>query len=305
MEAKPLYGISDTAVSNVIVSQGYSNPRAFFSVSPDSANILTVFTFNATATQDDEDSLSCLLFRWDFDGDGNWDTEFGNDSIITHRYQENMDYKPKMEVKDPKGLLGLHTGRVKVTRWNDQIKPIFDWSCGNCTIEDNYIFDASGSYSLDNQGSSLLFSWDIMNDGMWEKKLDLSPIFSARIPAMGKTPVKLRVTDNFGLYMDMIDSVDVYNLNEPPITVLSIANRLGNNNNDVFITSFGSWDRGNSTNDLSFMWDINNDNKFEEYLRDLQSISIRFEEPGQYLIKLRVIDPQGKFTEESDTLWIF
>ncbi|MEK7399699.1 MAG: hypothetical protein AAB116_22375, partial [Candidatus Poribacteria bacterium] len=59
-------------------------PSPSFTVSSNRGNLETVFTFNASSST--SESESALVFRWDWESDGKWDTNFSAEQIITHRY---------------------------------------------------------------------------------------------------------------------------------------------------------------------------------------------------------------------------
>ena len=65
-------GLTDTCSITVSIDQDYSKPRALFQINPDFGNRITEFTFDASLTKDDEDSIGQLQFKWDWQGDGIW-----------------------------------------------------------------------------------------------------------------------------------------------------------------------------------------------------------------------------------------
>lgn len=82
-------------------------PVAEFTFTPSSGAMDTVFTFDASASTDHEDTnCSELEVRWDWEADGNWDTGFSTVKTATHRFKEFIDNKVILEVRDSKGLAG-------------------------------------------------------------------------------------------------------------------------------------------------------------------------------------------------------
>jgi len=78
-------------------------PVPIFFIDPSSGNTSTIFEFDASASYDQEDPQSLLKVRWDFDGNGIWDTDFSYTKTATHQYSESGNYYPKLEVKDEDG----------------------------------------------------------------------------------------------------------------------------------------------------------------------------------------------------------
>lgn len=84
---------------------GSSNiaPTASFTISPETGTVTSNFSFDASGSTDPEDSSSLLEVRWDFDGDGNYDTSWNVSKIETYTYSEVGTFSVKLAVKDTEG----------------------------------------------------------------------------------------------------------------------------------------------------------------------------------------------------------
>ena len=80
-----------------------TTPMASFSYIPLQGDTSTPFHFDATASSDAENA-STLLYRWDADGDGQWDNEFNSESQIEHQYVLAGTKAVTLQVKDVGGL---------------------------------------------------------------------------------------------------------------------------------------------------------------------------------------------------------
>lgn len=93
----------------------YDNtPTAFFTVTPASGTVSTAFTFNASLTWDPDNLTSDLKIRWDFNGDGTWDTVWSTDKIVQHTYTQVGEYNVTMEVMATQNRTGNMTWPVEV-----------------------------------------------------------------------------------------------------------------------------------------------------------------------------------------------
>jgi len=90
--------ISDT-VFTVFVN---THPLASFSGIQDTTNNLLIY-FDASASFDFEDGTN-LRYRWDFDGDGNWETSRLAQNTISYVYASFGVYSPKLLVIDLNNL---------------------------------------------------------------------------------------------------------------------------------------------------------------------------------------------------------
>jgi uncharacterized protein (TIGR02145 family) len=55
-----------------------------------------------------------MLFRWDFEGDGVWDTKFGRYQIIAHLYNAPGVFKPLVEILDPQNLSDTASATIMI-----------------------------------------------------------------------------------------------------------------------------------------------------------------------------------------------
>ncbi|MCF8234777.1 MAG: hypothetical protein K9G67_07095 [Bacteroidales bacterium] len=95
-------------------------PTASFTVTPDSGTTETLFKFDASASHDNETPLDALQVRWDFDGDGSWDTDWSVEKLNSHLYAEAAEYDVELEVKDNEGLAATDVHTVLVAESNPQ-----------------------------------------------------------------------------------------------------------------------------------------------------------------------------------------
>ncbi len=101
------------------VSQQVS-PAARLTVSADFPRQGETVTFDASASQDDEDYLTALEFRFDFENDGTWDTAWATgDPIATHAYPTEGTKRCVVEVRDTDGLTGRAFASLHVLSESD------------------------------------------------------------------------------------------------------------------------------------------------------------------------------------------
>ncbi len=92
-----------------------SPPIAAFSIYPEEgSSTADTITFDASASTDVE-APSRLSFRWDFDGDGTWDTGFSPEAVATWRFSTSGTHVTKLEVMDQLGLFAATERRSTQT----------------------------------------------------------------------------------------------------------------------------------------------------------------------------------------------
>ncbi len=89
-------------------------PIAVFTVAPLSGTTSTSFDFNSSLSRDPVEATSTLEVRWDFDGDGTWDTSFSTTKAVQHSYTAAGNYNATMELRDGSGHSANFTMYVEV-----------------------------------------------------------------------------------------------------------------------------------------------------------------------------------------------
>jgi PKD repeat protein len=102
LEVKDTGGLTDTELKSVIVTN--AAPTASFTISPTSGRPGNTFELNASSSSDPEDSLSELQVRWDWNGDGAWDTVWSTQKVVNHKYDDAGTYNVGLQVMDSGGL---------------------------------------------------------------------------------------------------------------------------------------------------------------------------------------------------------
>ncbi len=92
-------------VDNLTLSSAVQQPPvAHYEIFPPTGDITTVFEFDASGSSDPDDPEAVLLARWDWDGDGTWDTEWSEQLLAYHTFDTPDEYTVRLEVMDSDGL---------------------------------------------------------------------------------------------------------------------------------------------------------------------------------------------------------
>lgn len=95
-----------TNITTRMIDVQNTPPIAMFTATPSIGNSSTIFSVNASYSNDVEDSLGILMIRWDWDNDGTWDTAWSSVKTSTHNYPFGGDYTIRLQVKDSLNLTG-------------------------------------------------------------------------------------------------------------------------------------------------------------------------------------------------------
>ena len=93
-------------------------PEASLKVFPSVGATNTLFNIDVSESNDEEDDVSELLMRIDWENDGTWDSDWTFDKIHTRQYEVEGGYTIRIEVKDTDGEITGATETLKVTNSN-------------------------------------------------------------------------------------------------------------------------------------------------------------------------------------------
>ena len=93
-------------------------PFANLTATPAVAGIGSFISFDASASFDKESDNSKLLLRWDFDGDGVWDTSFSVSKVVSLQFTNLGTFNVNVEVRDERGWLATTNRQIRIENQN-------------------------------------------------------------------------------------------------------------------------------------------------------------------------------------------
>ncbi len=184
-----------------------NKPTASFTVDPLSGGLQTVFNFDASNSFDDETAQEALQVRWDFDGDGNWDTDYSEDKNATYQYDATGTYEAKLIVKDTEGQTDETSRSLTVSAGAPTAAFTVSPASGN--TETLFEFDASASSDDNTPASELQVRWDFDGNGDWDTEYSTGKTAEHQYTTPGTYDAKLEVQDGDNLSSTATVSVSV------------------------------------------------------------------------------------------------
>ena len=95
----PALLIATAAIAACSSSTGPEGPQvaAVLEVTPAGGTAVTDFAFDAGGSTSQDRALE---FRWDWESDGTWDTDWSSETTVTHRFVSGDTIRTKVEVRD-------------------------------------------------------------------------------------------------------------------------------------------------------------------------------------------------------------
>ena len=174
-------------------------PAAAFTTTPTQGGLTTIFVFDASTSTDRDDPTSALLVRWDWDGDGVWDTSWSGVKTAEHRYPAPGSYTVRLEVNDTGGLTDMAETAILVDGPNVAPGAAFSATPTTGDITTVFVFDASACSDAEDPTAALLVRWDWEGDGFWDTSWSNAKTAEHQYAAPGSYTVRLEAMDTGGL----------------------------------------------------------------------------------------------------------
>ena len=299
MEVRDEGGLTTRATKSLTVELSHSAPTAFFTVTPESGRTNNYFTFDASGSWDADDLAEMLKVRWDFNGDGTWDTQFSTTKFAVWVYPEPGNYVAKLEVKDTEGLTGSTSKMVRVAPANIKPTAFFTVSPESGTIETVFRFDASLSSDPEDALELLQVRWDWNNDGAWDTEYRIEKTINKRFDVAGDYLVVLEVLDTEGFSNTFSQTVRVSNPNTPPKADFTITPSVGTVETLFLFDASISSDLEDQVEELQVRWDWDNDDVWDTDYTTEKTATRKFAQPGTYIVKVQVKDTGGLIAQKA------
>lgn len=275
----------------VSIEQGYSSPHVAFTVDPPIGNYREWFTFDAGKTFDDEDPFSSLLFRWDFENDGVWDTESSSSPVTKFKFKKAATYTVKLSVTDPTRRTTSLTQQLEVNLHDDQILASFTRTPLEATVKDTFYFDASATVHETDPTRTFTYTWDVKSEVTYGPFKE--PVFNHVFWAAGTQQVTLTATDEYGLSNSYSEEFFVIKENKPPTPRILVPTPYGNIATTFFFSSWPSTDDATAPSQLLVRWDFEGDGEWDTGWSYEKNVFHQFSGPGTYQVTLQAEDEGG------------
>ncbi len=289
-------------------------PTANFSVDPPQGVVGTLFFFDPDLSSDAEDSNAWLESRFDFDGDGTWDTAWGNPTnpAVTYIYSAAGTYQAKLEIRDTGGLTDTAVVTVQVGDPGGNTAPTARCTGSPATgsMDTVFTFSASGSTDAQDATSALKVKWDKWGtfDFRGQSWQPATQPVTFTYSTQGIHSVDLIVMDSGYLISNTSCEVNVLppGGNNPPTAKLSVTPSYGTYTTTFTADMSGSTDDWDSLANLSVRFDWNGDGTYDTgWLNASQLWQNTFTyDWGPITVRAQVQDSGGLTDEATQSIYV-
>lgn len=204
LQVKSFRGLFNDTICKIRVYHRNRDPRAAFGISTQTGNCKTQFRFDCWFCRDLESAPSDMFYRWDFDGDGQFDTEPSHDVVTLHTYTEPGTYQPLLELTDVSGGTDTCSSTVWVSNGTNQTDMIRygQENFGTVLIGDQWWF----SRNLSTQDTAKYYLEPFTNE--WEEYYKYGNLYTVKeiglpCPEGWRVPTRQDWAKLFSNYSDL------------------------------------------------------------------------------------------------------
>ncbi|MBI5755127.1 PKD domain-containing protein, partial [Candidatus Peregrinibacteria bacterium] len=286
-------------------------PRASLDVYPNVGfSEKSTFYFDASDSFDYEDPAK-LLYRFDFDNDGIFDTTFANEPYGQTTYLTPGNYTALVQVEDTDGLRDEAYTTLEVR--SEDMAPSADFSISSDsplssdrttgTLQTTFRFNASRSRDSEDRTTQLQVRWDFENDGTYDTPFSTTKDVQYRYLETGAYTVRLQVLDTAGHTASAIADVTVV-ANTAPTAHLSITPLAGTPATLFTIDPTSSNDAQYRTSQLQARYDFDSDGRYDTEFERVGRFRYNFSKAGNYTITMQIRDPEGQVALDTEKVEI-
>lgn len=260
--------------------------RALPEVIPSSGVAPLTVTFITKAEYTDG---AILRYRWDFQGDGIFDTNDPGARNYTRTFTQKGTYNAVLEVTNDKNQVATKTVPIVVTGSPPVATASLNPSNGAIPLLVNFTGSAT-----DSDGTIAKFEWDFEGDGTFDFSSTTTGNTTHTYDTAGTYNAVFRVTDNEGLTATArvtTTAVRAGSPGSPTATITTPANPITVSAPATVNFSGNGSDPGGSI--VKYEWDFNGDGVYDYSSATTAATSFRYELPGTFTAALQVTDNSG------------
>ncbi|MCF7830588.1 PKD domain-containing protein [Candidatus Gracilibacteria bacterium] len=257
--------------------------------------------FSASLKKRDSTSKN-FTYRWDFQGDGIWDTTFSTASRAEYVFLQPGEYEPTIQVQNEDLVATVTSMRLKVV---SSSAPRGSFTVDKETIYTGELVRFQPHVSdLQSPESKLELRFDADGDGNWDTAFHRSASHQWKYEEPGKYIAKMQIKDLSEKVTTVSRTVTVFAYEGPKAQVV-ISQRTGDTR--TVFTFDASRSQGRN---LKFFWDFDYQGRNDlistgkKIASGPKKVTKIFKTPGEKVIGLRVVDGEGNEDLVHFSVWV-
>jgi len=240
-------------------------------------------------TTDGEDPVGTIeVFRWDFDGNGTWDTYDAVARDYTRTYNNPGIYNATLYVKSSTG--DTDTKSITITVENNPPTATANVAPSNGAAPLNVTFSGSGS---DIDGTIVLYEWDFDGDGTFDWSSATSGNTTHTYTTPGEYQAVFRVTDDSGLTGTAAEPTTIVRVGPSGSPTATASATPTSGNAPLNVSLSGTATDPDSDDIVLYEWDFDGDGTYDWSSPSSGNTSHTYTIAGTHVATFRVTDSTG------------
>ncbi|MBT4400125.1 MAG: hypothetical protein HOD37_11635 [Bacteroidetes bacterium] len=210
MKALTAIGFVICLVFTACIKEGQA-PVPDFTFFPESGSRFNIFYFDASLSFDPDNSVYSLKYRWDFNGDGIFDTDFSNIPTASYKFPEIKCYQVNLEISDPEGHVSENSKQICLNNNNNAPFPAFAIVPPIASLGTEVRLDASRCFDYEEAPEKLLIRWDFNGDKNWDTEFSNQKIVLRQFNQPGYYSISMEIIDSDGASAELTKVLEVAN----------------------------------------------------------------------------------------------
>ena len=235
---------------------------------------------------------SIVRYRWDFNGDGIFDTADAVAQDYTYTYTAPGSYTATLEVLN--NLSQTATDSCAISAQGNAPTAAADVSPSNGPVPLDVTLSCTGS---DPDGQIVLYEWDFEGDGTFDFSSATTGVTTHTYATAGQFTAVCRVTDNSGLTATARTTTTVIRPGPPGSPQVTASANPVSGDAPLQVSFDGvATDDGTIT---KYEWDFEGDGTFDSSSATTAQTSFTYQSAGIYAATLRVTDDAGLSSQDT------
>ena len=243
-------------------------------------------TVRFTTNGEDPDG-TIEVFRWDFDGDGNWDTYDTVARDYTHTYHTSGSYDATLLVQSSTGETA--TASISIIVLNSPPVANADVIPSNGAVPLTVQMLGSGT---DPDGYITLYEWDFEGDGTYDWSSATTGKTTHTYSSVGVYQAKFRVTDNDSQTATAMAVTTVVRAG-PPGSPTATASATPSSGNAPLVVNFNGTATDPDGSIVLYEWDFDNDGTYDWSSASSGATTHTYTNAGTHIATFRATDNNG------------
>lgn len=255
--------------------------------------------FTASGSRDEDGDESKMQTRWDFQGDGIFDTTFSTDKVAIHRYTSTGTHTPTLQVRDERGGIASTQTQIKVVANTAPLSSL-KVTPAIGTRDTSFRFDATGTRDDQTRTSNLDYRFDFDGDGRFDTEFETGRSYSRKSSRTGKFTAMVEVRDHANAIARSTAEFEVAEPT-PPTAAFVVEPRVGTFATNFLFDASLTRDPSGVGDPLRYRWDFDyrgeHDLDYHTSWSSNPKHRYRFKTIGDHQVRLTVKNAVGQESE--------